>query len=83
LPQYACHQIPQERPFALHVFKQLGALNQFHHLPGVSRAIGSLDTFDLFDSVGAERPKKPLDYVVLNIPSVLVWDLPWMKGAIA
>ncbi len=38
--------------------------------------IGSLDTFDLFDSVGPERPKKLLDYVLLSIPSVLVSDLP-------
>jgi hypothetical protein len=48
--------------------------------------IGSLDTFDLFDlfdSDGTERPKKPLDYVVLSIPLVLVRDLPWIKSAIA
>jgi hypothetical protein len=38
--------------------------------------IGSLDTFDLFDSVGPERPKKLLDYMLLSIPSVLVCDLP-------
>lgn len=50
------------------------------------RVIGSLDTFDLldlFDSVGNEPPQKPLDYVLLSIPSVLVRDLPWMKSAIA
>ncbi len=45
--------------------------------------IGSLDTFDLFDSVGPERPKKLLDYVLLSIPSVLVSDLPLEKSAIA
>ena len=47
------------------------------------RAIDSLDTFDLFDGVGNEQPEKPLDYMVLSIPSVLVRDLPWMKSAIA
>ncbi len=61
---------------SLHVFKRLGAPNLFSYWRALVRVIGSLDTFDLFDSVGPERPKKLLDYVLLSIPSVLVCDLP-------
>src|SRR5438445_11430517 len=68
---------------SLHVFKRLGAPNLFSYWRALVRVIGSLDTFDLFDSVGPERPKKLLDYVLLSIPSVLVSDLPLEKSAIA
>ncbi len=68
---------------SLHAFKRLGAPNLFPHWRALVRVIGSLDTFDLFDSVGPERPKKLLDYVLLSIPSVLVSDLPLEKSAIA
>jgi len=68
---------------SLHVFKRLGAPNLFSYWRALVRVISSLDTFDLFDSVGPERPKKLLDYVLLSIPSVLVSDLPLEKSAIA
>ena len=68
---------------SLHAFKRLGAPNLFSYWRALVRVIGSLDTFDLFDSVGPERPKKLLDYVLLSIPSVLVSDLPLEKSAIA
>ena len=68
---------------SLHVFKRLGAPNLFSYWRALVRVIGSLDTFDLFDSVGPERPKKLLDYVLLSIPSVLVSDLLLEKSAIA
>ena len=61
----------------------LGAPNLFSYWRALVRVIGSLDTFDRFDSVGPERPKKLLDYVLLSIPSVLVSDLPLEKSAIA
>jgi hypothetical protein len=54
---------------SLHVFKRLGAPNLFSYWRALVRVIGSLDTFDLFDSVGPEPPKKLLDYVLLSIPT--------------
>ena len=71
---------------SLHVFKRLGASNLFSYWRALLLAISPLDSFDLFDlfdSDGTERHKKPLDYVVLSIPLVLVRDLPWIKSAIA
>ena len=68
---------------SLHVFKRLGAPNLFLIGERSFKVIGSLDTFDLFDSVGPERPKKLLDYMLLSIPSDLVCDLPLEKSALA
>jgi len=68
---------------SLHVFKRLGASNLFSYWRALLLAISPLDSFDLFDlfdSVAAGRPKKPVDYVLLSIPLVLVCDLPLDEG---
>jgi hypothetical protein len=83
LPQYPCQEdLTGDVHLSLHVFKRLRASNPLSYWRALVRVIGSLDTFDLFDlfdSDGTERPKKPLDYVVLSIPPVLVRDLPWTR----
>jgi len=53
-PQYLARNPIRNIHLSLHAFKRLGAPNLFSHWRALVRVIGSLDTFDLFDSVGPD-----------------------------